>query len=184
MSFDTEKFDYAAMDAEERPFAKRLALWIASKMPGKVVDLGAGTGVYVEELQRLGITAQGYDICSPQPRPDLVQTASMLNVRNPADVVVCLEVAEHIEKKLSNLVVESIWNNTKPGGYVIFSAAQPGQGGVGHINCQLPGFWRDIAWAQGFVPAQELETDLHAWITAGYHMGWFANNRQVWHRLP
>lgn len=182
MSFDSEKFDYEVMDAEERPFAKRLVMWIASRMPGKAIDLGAGTGVYVEELRRLGITAQGYDIANPQPFPDLVQTMSMLNVHNPADVVLCLEVAEHIEKKLSNKVIESIWNNTKPGGYVIFSAAQPGQGGVGHINCQLPGYWREIAWDQGFVPAQDLENNLHAWITSGYHMGWFANNRQVWHR--
>ena len=182
MSFDTEKFDYEKMDSEERPFAKRLALWIISKLPGKVVDLGAGTGVYVDELRRLGTHAQGYDITHPQPFPDLVQTMNMLNVNNPADIVLCLEVAEHIEKKLSTKVIESIWNNTKPGGYVIFSAAQPGQGGVGHINCQYPGYWRELAWAQGFQPAQDLETDLHAWITSGYHMGWFANNRQIWHR--
>lgn len=177
-----EQFDYEQMDLEERPFARRLALWIAQQTPTRVVDLGAGTGVYVEELRKMGIPAQGYDTADPQPRPDLVTKSSMLNVRDPAGMVLCLEVAEHIEHRLSDRVVEAIWNNTKPGGMVIFSAAQPGQGGVGHINCQRPEYWRVLAQQQGFELDQRAELDLHTWITAGYHMGWFAQNRQVWKR--
>jgi 2-polyprenyl-3-methyl-5-hydroxy-6-metoxy-1,4-benzoquinol methylase len=175
-------FDYDHMDHEERPFARRLAIWIDSKLRSDVVDLGAGTGVYVEELQRLGIRALGYDIADPQPRPDLVQTKSMLEVTDPAGLVMCLEVAEHIDKSQERSVIESVWRNTLPGGHVIWSAAQPGQGGVGHINCEPPIYWTALAQAQGFVRCYALEDDLHEWITAGYHMGWFARNRQIWHR--
>jgi 2-polyprenyl-3-methyl-5-hydroxy-6-metoxy-1,4-benzoquinol methylase len=175
-------FDYDFMDHEERPFARRLALWIDSRLRGRVVDLGAGTGVYVEELQRFGLDAQGYDIADPQARPDLVITQSMLTVTDPADVVMCIEVAEHIDRQQSSAVIASIWRNTLPGGHVIFSAAQPGQGGVGHINCQPPEYWRDYAWQQGFESATELQQDMMSWITSGYHMGWFRQNGQVWHR--
>ena len=175
-------FDYKTMDDEERPFAARLAVWIVQQLDRKVTDLGAGSGVYVEELRRLGAEAQGYDINPKQPRADLVITTTMFQVTDPAPVVLCLEVAEHIQEHLSPLVVKSIWENTEPGGFVIFSAAQPGQGGVGHINCRYPEFWANLAREAGFVLRKDIETELHAYITSGYHMGWFATNRQVWQR--
>lgn len=175
-------FDYQTMDHEERPFAKRLALWITTNLGTHITDLGAGSGVYVEELRKAGAQAQGYDITDPQPRPDLVITTTMFAVADPAPVVLCLEVAEHIQDHLSALVVKSIWNNCEPGGFVVFSAAQPGQGGVGHINCRYPEYWANLAREAGFVLRKDIEENLHTYITAGYHMGWFANNRQVWQR--
>lgn len=178
----TVTFDYELMEREERPFARRLALWMYYNTPGRVVDLGAGTGVYVEELRAMGIAAQGYDICEPQPNPLLVRTASLLMIRDPAPVVLCLEVGEHIAADLAGAVVESVWRNTLPGGIVIWSAAQPGQGGVGHINCQPPEYWRDLALSQGFGLRQDLRDSCLAWMRQGYHMGWFVNNCQIWQR--
>jgi 2-polyprenyl-3-methyl-5-hydroxy-6-metoxy-1,4-benzoquinol methylase len=179
---NTTNFDYATMDEEERPFAARLAVWIVQRLDRDVIDLGAGSGVYVEELRKLGAQAQGYDITPDQPRPDLVQTATMFQVQAPAAVVLCLEVAEHVLQHLSPLVVTSCWLNCEPGGYVVWSAAQPGQQGVGHINCHYPEYWANLAREQGFVLRKDLEADLHSYITSGYHMGWFANNRQIWQR--
>lgn len=181
-AFDTETFDYDLMEQEERPFARRLMTWIANHCQPGLVDLGAGTGVYVQEAIAYGWRARGYDIADPQPRPELVATQSMLEVDDPDRTVLCLEVAEHIPEEHAQAVVESVWRNCLPGGLVVWSAAQPGQGGVGHINCQLPSYWRSRAIAQGFVVRADLEEDLHRWITSGYHMGWFANNRQVWQR--
>ena len=178
-----ENFNYQKMDEEERPFALRLGQWIAQNLQAKkVTDLGAGTGVYVEELRRLGVAAQGYDIADPQPRPDLVQKRTMFGVQDPADVVVCLEVAEHVLSHLAELVIASCWRNVKPGGYCVFSAAQPGQGGVGHINCRYPEYWRNLAREAGFVLVPNQEQQMLRDIRAGYHMGWFANNGQLWHR--
>lgn len=178
-----EQFDYELMDQEERPFARRLAMWIDHHCQGPLIDLGAGTGVYVDCMKKIGWKATGYDIADPQPNPDLVQQQSLFDVDNPARTVLCLEVAEHIDESASDRVIQAVWHNTLPGGVVIWSAAQPGQGGVGHINCQLPEYWRMRAQTQGFRLREDLETDLHRWITAGYHMGWFARNRQVWERV-
>ncbi len=175
-------FDYAHMEHEERPFAQRLAEWIEILAPQSVIDIGAGSGVYVEELRRRGIAARGYDIADPQPRPDLVLTCDMLTLMDPHDLVLCLEVAEHIDQSLSSAVVASIWNNCRPGGWVIWSAAQPGQGGVGHVNCQPTQYWRELARNQGFLLRPDVEWRMHEWITLGYHMGWFARNRQIWQR--
>ena len=180
--YDGESFDYEQMEREERPFARRLAIWIEGRLQGVVLDVGAGTGVYVDELRQRGVASQGIDICDPQPRPDLVQAKSLLEVNDPARTVLCIEVAEHLPENQATAVIESVWRNTRPGGTVIWSAARPGQGGVGHINCQPPIYWTALAQAQGFQRQYSQEDDLHAWITAGYHMGWFANNRQVWQR--
>ncbi len=175
-------FDYKTMDDEERPFAARLAVFIFQRLGVKVTDLGAGSGVYVEELRKLGCEAQGYDINPDQPRPDLVKTSTMFGTQDPAAVVLCLEVAEHIQEHLASLVVKTVWDNTEPGGYVVWSAAQPGQGGVGHINCRYPEYWANLAREAGFMLRKDIEAELHTYITSGYHMGWFATNRQVWQR--
>jgi len=180
--FDSESFDYDLMEREERPFARRLAIWMAHKTPGAVLDVGAGTGVYVDELRAQGVRAQGVDIANPQPRPDHVWTQDLFECKVTAPVVLCIEVAEHIEAEQAPALIEKIWSMTEPGGYVIWSAAQPGQGGVGHVNCQHPIYWTGLAQSVGFVRDYALEDDLHEWITAGYHMGWFARNRQVWRR--
>jgi hypothetical protein len=180
--FDRESFDYEQMEQEQRPFVKRLMAWVCARCEPNLTDLGAGTGMYVEAARGLGWAAQGYDVADPQPRPDLVIQKSLLEVDDPAHTVLCIEVAEHIDHSVSDEVVAAVWRNTLPGGRVIWSAARPGQGGVGHINCQPPEFWRDLARRHGFWPDEQQEQDLHQWITAGYHMGWFANNRQVWHR--
>lgn len=177
-----QTFDYDQMEREERPFAARLALWMSHKTPGRVVDLGAGSGVYVEELRRVGTRAQGYDIADPQPRPECVITRSLFDVEDAAPVVLCLEVAEHIPAEHERWVMDVVWRNCEPGGYVIWSAAQPGQGGVGHINCRPPDYWQAMALSRGFRTCRDLEADLDRWIRSGYHMGWFARNRQIWQR--
>lgn len=175
-------FDYETMEAEQGPFVKRLMTWIAAKCQPPLVDLGAGTGLYVEAARSYGWQANGYDITDRQTRPELVQQKSLLDVHDPACTVLCIEVAEHLPESDAWSVIDSVWRNTLPGGLVIWSAARPGQGGVGHINCQLPEYWRERAIVKGFEMCEYLEYDLHRWITSGYHMGWFAQNRQVWQR--
>jgi len=174
--------DYARMEQEQWPFVQRLMIWVAEHMQPPLIDLGAGSGMMVRAARARGWRAQGYDVADPQPRPDLVLIQSLLEVEAPARTVICMEVAEHVPESEADQVIASVWRNCEPGGHVIWSAAQPGQGGVGHINCQPPHYWRERARQQGFLPLPALEQDLHQWITAGYHMGWFARNRQIWQR--
>jgi hypothetical protein len=50
----------------------------------------------------------------------------------------CFEVAEHIPPDLGLCLVEFLTDLDAP---VIFSASQPGQGGLDHINEQPPEYW-------------------------------------------
>lgn len=176
-------FDYSEMEREERPFAFRLMQWINRNCKPDMVDLGAGPGFLAEIARDFGWNrARGYDITENQPRPNIIQKASMLDITDPANTIICMEVAEHIPAELSEQVMDSIYRNTLRGGTVVFSAAQPGQGGVGHINCQPPQFWRERAIQRGLIQDEYLEKDLLRFIVDGYHMGWFRNNLQIWYK--
>ena len=58
-----------------------------------------------------------------------------LNLDRPFDLVLLLETAEHIDGKFAPTIVE---NATRHSDLVLFSAAVPGQGGLHHVNEQLP----------------------------------------------
>jgi hypothetical protein len=70
----------------------------------------------------------------------------------------------------------------QPGGTLIWSAAQPGQGGTGHINCQPKDYWATKLQAAGLERASDLEKQMLAHIKQGYHMGWFASNAMCFRR--
>jgi glycosyltransferase involved in cell wall biosynthesis/SAM-dependent methyltransferase len=172
--------DYTTITEEEAPMAGRLAEYIATQFPGRTVaDIGCGPGIYVDALQALGVSATGYDTDDRvKGKPNLNQI-SLFDLNAPADVVVCLEVAEHISATQADGVVDSMVRNLKPGAILIWTAAQPGQGGHGHINCQPPEYWEQKFSDRGLQRAQAAETSLRDFIAAGPHVGWFINNLRV-----
>ncbi len=64
------------------------------------------------------------------------------------DLVICLEVAEHIEPENADRLVESL---VRHGSVLAFSAAVPSQGGAHHVNMQWPEYWARKFRARGFV---------------------------------
>lgn len=69
------------------------------------------------------------------------------------DLVMCVEVAEHLEEKYANTLVDNICRAAK--GKVLFTAAPPGQGGLNHVNCQPGSFWVKKFKDRGFVELPE-----------------------------
>jgi len=64
------------------------------------------------------------------------------------DLVVSLEVAEHIPHASADTFVDSL---VRHGDIVLFSAAIPGQGGTFHVNEQWPEYWGKRFKARGYV---------------------------------
>jgi hypothetical protein len=64
------------------------------------------------------------------------------------DMVISLEVAEHIPAQSSNIFVNSLCRHC--GKFIMFSAATPGQGGDGHINEQPHEYWERKFEDHGF----------------------------------
>lgn len=177
---EPKQINYEELDAEERPFAERLVNWLVGYLePETVLDLGCGPGTYVEMFTELGVQCTGYDTDERVAGKPNLKQESLFNVKECADLVLCMEVAEHIDSEFNDDIVEAMWWALKPGGTLIWTAAAPGQGGVGHINCQTKDYW--IKKLDGLL-RRDLETEekLLSFITKGYHMGWFAQNLLVY----
>jgi hypothetical protein len=85
-----------------------------------------------------------------------------------------MEVAEHIDDVQADHVVEKV--SAAVDKTLIWTAAIPGQGGVGHINLQDPGYWAEKFELCGLRRNLEKEQQLKDYARQGYHMIWFVNN--------
>ena len=180
---EPSKIDYNHLDAEERPFAKRLTSWIGENLhPTHVLDLGCGPGTYVDCFTDLGIDCIGYDTDLRVENQDRLLCKSLFDLEHSAPVVLCMEVAEHIDGSENQRIVDTMHKALEPGGVLIWTAAKPGQGGVGHINCQTKDYWELLLEDTGLIRDQEIEAQLISFIEKGYHMGWFLQNLLVFRK--
>lgn len=150
----------------------------------RVLDVGCGPGIYVQALLDAGVQATGVDI---DPRCPFVQLdvfsedfreqyTSPLRGQFKFDLCLCLEVAEHLPEDKADRFVD-ILTHVAP--TVMFSAAVPGQGGHGHINCQPKEYWIEKFGRQNYVLDDSATHQLVEFMRQGYHMGWFVNNVMV-----
>jgi SAM-dependent methyltransferase len=130
--------------------APGVATTLRTLFPGArtVLDVGSGTGAYAAELKRAGYevvalerSAAGRKMAIKQGvdcRPfDLLSTPPC-EINAQFDVAYCFEVAEHLPEALAARLVEFIAGTTSD---VLFTAAAPGQLGLGHVNCQPKEYW-------------------------------------------
>lgn len=120
--------------------------------PSTVIDVGCGEGIWAAEFARHGAEVTGVDGPWHTAHPlgdrfiprDLTRP---LDLPGRFDLAVTLEVAEHLPPAAAAGFVADL---TRLADIVIFSAAIPGQGGVGHINEQWPGYWADLFAEHGY----------------------------------
>ena len=175
-----DPIDYNYIEAEERPCAARIASWIKDVVkPKNVLDIGSGPGMYVDELIKVGVDAFGIDIDDRVEGKDYLAKESIFDTKRTADTVICFEVLEHIDPIYADQEVDALYNAVEPGGTLIFTAAQPGQGGVGHINCRPRMYWHDKLVARGLVYDRDMSQALIDYERKGIHMGWFVNNVMI-----
>ncbi len=151
--------------------------------PGSVLDIGCGVGAYLQLFHRLGAeTIVGVDgvpdeATALNPADYLCRDLSMpLELGRMFDVVLCVEVAEHIQPDRTDTLLESIVRHA--GQAIVFSAAAPGQPGNGHINCQPLAHWLDRFAAKGWAPTLAHSLGMRALAS----MSWFRRNLVVLQR--
>jgi SAM-dependent methyltransferase len=117
--------------------------------PASVLDVGCGTGTWLAEWRRagvsdlLGIDGDYVDRTVLQMSSDRFEPADLeqpFSLGRKFDLVQTLEVAEHLDEASANTFVESL---ARHGEAVLFSAAIPGQGGTHHVNEQWPSYWAE-----------------------------------------
>lgn len=125
--------------------------------PRSVVDVGCGIGAWLSVFYEAGVhDVVGID--GPYvDRSQLLIPASCfighdleqpIALQRQFDLVVSLEVAEHLSPDHAGRFVESL---AGLGRAVLFSAAIPGQGGEHHVNEQWPQYWAAKFAEHGFV---------------------------------
>ena len=169
---------------KEHAFSLELAyyIWRLLKPTDFVYDIGAGPGFYTQFLKQRGMNVAALDanrhdnlsLVFPITYIDISQHLAMVG---RADVVLCLEVGEHIEPEFESNVINNICNLAR--NKIIMSWAIPGQGGFGHVNCQPNDYiieqmeW--LGWAYNEAESAHLRQHCSA-------CSWFENTLMVFDR--
>jgi len=124
------------------------ALWKLWKFKS-VVDVGCATGDITREFEQRGLDSWGVEGSSDAREYVVCRNLKIADLRIPEpifkngkrfDLCLCLEVAEHIEPEYVDVFVQHLVDLSD---IIVLSAAPPGQGGTGHVNCQPPMYWKN-----------------------------------------
>lgn len=150
---------------------------------GSVLDLGCSNGRYPLLYQHLGASevlgVDGLDPSATALPPEAYRQADLqepLDLNRTFDLVVCLEVVEHLHPEATPVIFDTIARHAED--MILFSMAGIAQPGNGHINCRP---MSDILalWAErGWYPDMQRTFGLRTLAT----MQWFKRNMLVLRR--
>jgi len=122
--------------------------------PCRIVDVGCGSALALEYFYEHGCDILGLEHsieAATAVMPDYIAECVVEEdishwldgewEYDKYDIALSWAVAEHVGKEFAEGIVEGL---TRLSDTVHFSAAPPGQGGRGHINCQTPEWWEKI----------------------------------------
>lgn len=87
----------------------------------KIIDLGCGEGVLVDEYHRKGFDITGLDL---HYQSELVKKGNLLSPKLPKnhfDVILCLDVIEHLEFPRQKQAIDNMARMLKPGGQLLIT---------------------------------------------------------------
>jgi SAM-dependent methyltransferase len=150
-----------------------IAEWICTALaPSTVIDVGCGPGHLLAALHRRGIRVLGIDYSKaseahvrtkglPFSRFDLTRQEALPGSR--WDLVVCCEVAEHLDAQYADTFVDNL---TSGSDLVFLTAAEPGGNGLNHVNQQPNSYWMARFARRGFSLDQSVTTHARAVFSA------------------
>jgi 2-polyprenyl-3-methyl-5-hydroxy-6-metoxy-1,4-benzoquinol methylase len=154
--------------------------------PKDVVDIGCGEGMFLNVLHQKGAQVLGCDISNAAlnvaPKVFTIFQADAtkpIRFNRKFDLCICVEIAEHIPPGRSKTLVKNV---TQASDTIFFTAAPPGQGGVGHINEQTPAFWDRLFEAEGFELDKALTETLRAQMKEAKVIFWLQQNVMIYRR--
>ena len=114
-----------------------------------IVDFGCGIGTWLKAFKDNGVKEVlgldgnwvNFDLLYKHIDKHefrCIDLEKPITLEKKFDLVISLEVAEHINELYADTFVKSL---VDAGEIILFSAAIPGQGGLNHLNEQWPSYW-------------------------------------------
>jgi SAM-dependent methyltransferase len=130
-------------------------LFLSYFKPKEVLDVGCGLGTWLSVFKAhscnvLGIDGDYVSTDDLLIEPSYFKTHDLnktLDLKQKFDLVISLEVAEHLQKQNANTFIDSICAHSD---IVLFSAAIPGQEGTLHYNEQYNEYWVNLFAKKGY----------------------------------
>ena len=130
--------------------------------PRSVVDVGCGTGAWLSVVIDSGVDdVLGVDGAYVDPARLLIPAERFvahdletpLELGRRFELALSLEVAEHLPASSGSVHIKSLVDLAP---VVLFSAAVPGQGGIGHVNEQWQDYWAGLFAEHNYVPVDAI----------------------------
>ena len=142
-----------------------------------VVDFGCGDASYIKKINNCCESLEKVAAFDGNPNVEYISGGFAncqdltipFNIDYKFDLVLSLEVAEHISKKYELTYVDNIINHVK--NHLIISWALVGQTGTGHVNCQNNDYVIDLFTNLGFSYQEEMSLEFRNSI--GKSCKWF-----------
>ena len=155
--------------------------------PTSLIDIGCGPGHFANEVKRLDetidvsavdIEESAKDFINPNVNFNITDLSVPMLVEKKSDVVICLEVVEHIDEKHEYILCENIVKHV--GKYLVVTIAQPHQKDPGHINLKEPIYWINKFEKLGLTVNIEMTKKwINEWLNTGKVERYFVQNLLV-----
>ena len=166
---------------------------IAARFPeaNSYLDVGAGGGAFAAQAGRMGkrvaaceysphgrsyarrqgVDIHAFDLTQPDPT----------DIQGRFDLAYCFEIAEHLTPEIGGRLVDFLVSRAP---LIVFTAAQPGQQGSGHINEQPRSYWIERFRRAGAKLDAKASKDLSQAFAAAKASTWFERNVSVFRTSP
>jgi SAM-dependent methyltransferase len=162
--------------------------------PATVLDVGCGSGALLDALRARGVNGTGLEyspeglaLCRQRDirayRFDLTSDTLPAELAAQFDLVICIEVAEHIPERFADRLVELITSRSDT---TLFTAATPGQGGYYHVNEQPHAYWVEKFATRGYqfdmADSLRWRAEWETHVASGVMAWWYPRNVMLFHR--
>ena len=150
--------DYSSVVDEQIKYVSAPIIYCASFLydlikPRSMIDFGCGPGLYSLIFMGKGCKVKAIDGCLQAGKliPTIFESYDLQNfykVDKKYDLVLCIEVAEHLHEQYADVLVDSLVN---AGDMIFFTAAIPNQGGFCHHNEKPFQYWVEKFSKRGYI---------------------------------
>ena len=156
--------------------------------PTSVIDIGCGPGHFSNEFKLRNVDITAIDI-SNDAKSFIDKDINFINhdLRTPIDLnkkydmVLCLEVVEHIEEEFEDIICNTLVNHV--GKYLVVSIARENQMAPGHVNLKKLSYWIEKFKSLGLEFSERITANIRTeWIMCSIDTrpeSYFINNLLV-----